>query len=174
MPGPLQGGDPIPSNRILEPGDVICSETSPKWLGYQAQGLQAIAIGEPTRELRELAKFGAEVYLRCAEQLRPGTTLEQVIHAADHVIERARAVVGGLADGLRPICSGAGLGGPDPSPRPAELRPNQAFMLEIGPGGRSYELSQHVYGGYCIVTTDGAPRHLGGIPIEQMLLTSVS
>ena len=173
MPGPLQGGDPIPSNRILEPGDVICSETSPKWLGYQAQGLQAIAIGEPTRELRELARFGAEVYLTCAEQLRPSHTLEQVIHAADHVIERARAVVGDLADGLRPICSGAGLGGPDPAPRPAELQANQAFMLEIGPGGRSYELAQHVYGGYCIVTTDGAPRHLGGIPIEQMLLTSV-
>ena len=162
MPGPLQGGDTIPSNRILEPGDVICSETSPKWLGYQAQGLQAIAIGEPTWELRELAKFGAEVYQVCADRLRPGNTLE-----------RARAVVGDLADGLRPICSGAGLGGPDPYPRPPELRPNQAFMLEIGPGGRPFNPPQHVYGGYCIVTTDGAPRHLGGIPIEQMLLTSV-
>ena len=173
MPGPMQGGDPIPSNRLLEPGDVICSETSPKWAGYQAQGLQCVVIGEPTNEMRELAKYGAEVYLTCAEQLRPGNTLDQVIHAADHVIERARSAVGDLADGLRPICSGAGLGGPDPYPRPPELQPNQAFMLEIGPGGRPYNPTQHVYGGYCIVTTEGAPRHLGGIPIEQMLLTSV-
>src|SRR5258707_1356782 len=39
MPGPdQQTGDPIPSNRILQPGDVISTETSPKWAGYQAQG----------------------------------------------------------------------------------------------------------------------------------------
>jgi hypothetical protein len=47
-------------------------------------------------------------------------------------------------------------------------------MLEIGPGGRPYKLSQHVYGGYCIVTTEAAPRHLGGVAIEEMLLTVVS
>jgi hypothetical protein len=40
-------------------------------------------------------------------------------------------------------------------------------MLEIGPGGRPYSPSQHVYGGYCIVTTHAAPRHLGGVPIER-------
>ncbi len=173
MPGPQQGGDAIPSNRLLQRGDVVCSETSPKWAGYQSQGLQCIVVGRPTAEMRELAKYGAEVYRLCADELRPGNTLEQAIHAADHVVERARATLGGLADGLRPICGAAGLGGPDPFPRPAELQPNQAFMLEIGPGGRSYNPSQHVYGGYCIVTTEGAPRHLGRVPIEQMLLTAV-
>jgi hypothetical protein len=121
-----------------------------------------------------LAKYGAEVYRTCADQLRPGNMLDQVIHAADHLIERARGAVGDLADGLRPICGAAGLGGPDPFPRPAILQPNQAFMLEIGPGGRPYKLSQHVYGGYCIVTTEAAPRHLGGVAIEEMLLTVVS
>jgi Xaa-Pro aminopeptidase len=174
MPGRQQGGDTIPSNRVLEPGDVICSETSPKWAGYQAQGLQCVVLGRPTAELRELAKYGAEVYRTCADQLRPGNMLDQVIHAADHLIERARGAVGDLADGLRPICGAAGLGGPDPFPRPAILQPNQAFMLEIGPGGRPYKLSQHVYGGYCIVTTEAAPRHLGGVAIEEMLLTVVS
>lgn len=173
MPGRQQGGDFVPSNRVLQVGDVICSETSPKWAGYQAQGLQCFVLGSPTPEMRELAKYGAEVYLTCAEQLRPGNTLQQAIHAADHVVERARRTLGDLADGLRPICGAAGLGGPDPEPRPEVLQPNQAFMLEIGPGGRPYNPRQHVYGGYCIVTTQGAPRHLAGIPIEQMLLTAI-
>jgi hypothetical protein len=123
--------------------------------------------------MRELAQYAAEIYHKCADQLRPGNTLEQVIHSADDVVERARARLGDLADGLRPICGGAGLGGPDPYPRPLELQPNQAFMLEIGPGGRPYSPPQHLYGGYCIVTTTGAPRHLGGIPIESMLLTVI-
>jgi Xaa-Pro dipeptidase len=173
MPGEQLTGDPIPSNRVLQVGDVICSETSPKWAGYQAQGLQCFVIGRPTPELRELARYATEIYTLCADQLRPGNTLDQVVHAADHVIERARAQLDCLADGLRPLCSAAGLGGPDPAPRPGVLQPNQAFMLEIGPGGRAYKPRQHVYGGYCIVTTSGAPRHLGGVPIEEMLLTAI-
>jgi len=45
-------------------------------------------------------------------------------------------------------------------------------MLEIGPGGRAFNPPQHIFGGYCIVTT-GAPRHLGGIPTGEMLLTAI-
>jgi Xaa-Pro aminopeptidase len=173
MPGPQLTGDFVPSNRVLQRGDVICSETSPKWAGYQSQGLQCFVLGQPTPEMPELAKYAAEVYRTCADQLRPGNTLEQVIHAADDVIEHARGSLGDLADALRPICGAAGLGGPDPDITNKELVPNQAFMLEIGPGGRPYNPPQHLYGGYCIVTTSGAPRHLGGVPIEEMLLTVI-
>jgi Xaa-Pro dipeptidase len=173
MPREQLTGDAIPSSRVLQQGDVICSETSPKWAGYQAQGLQCLVLGRPTPQMQELARYAAEIYHKCADQLRPGNTLERVIHAADDVIERARTRLGNLADGLRPICGAAGLGGPDPAPRPNVLQPNQAFMLEMGPGGRAYNPPQHIYGGYCIVTTRGAPRHLGGIPIEDMLLTVI-
>jgi len=62
------------------------------------------------------------------------------------------------------------MGGPDPVPRATEIQPNMAFMVEIGPGGNQ---PQHVHGGYCIITTDGAPRHLSNIPIEERLLTVV-
>jgi hypothetical protein len=44
---------------------------------------QVVEVGEPTGELRELATFGAEVDLTCAE----------------HVIECARAIVGDRHDG---------------------------------------------------------------------------
>lgn len=173
MPGPQQGGDFVPSNRVLRRGDAVFSETSPKWAGYQAQGLQCFVVGKPTHEMAELAKYAAEVYRVSEDALRPGTTLDRAAHAADPIIERARGKLGPLADALRPLYGAAGLGGPDPYPRPAELRPNQAFMVEIGPGGRAYNPSQHLYGGYCVVTTNGAPRRLGSIPIEEMLLTAI-
>jgi hypothetical protein len=82
--------------------------------------------------------------------------------------------LGGLADGLWPDCDAAGLGAPDPAPRPAELQANQAFMLEIGAGGRPYNPPIHLYGGHCIVTTESEPRHLTEIPIEDRLLIKVS
>jgi hypothetical protein len=56
----------------------------------------------------------------------------------------------------------AGLGGPDPSARPREIQPNQAFMGEIGPySGRSNPRPPwRMNGGYCLISTDGPPRHL--------------
>lgn len=162
--------DPLPSNRVLRQGDLIVSEISPKWAGYQAQGLQCISLGKPNAKMQELAKYAAEIFHKVADQLRPGNYWPDVRHAGDEVIERARAKLGDLADGLHPLNSAAGLGGPDPSPRPYEIQPNQAFMVELGPGGTQ---PQHVNGGYCIVTTNGEPRHLSAIPIEERLLRVV-
>lgn len=165
--------DPIPSNRVLERGDYIISETSPKWAGYQAQGLQCVVLAKPTREMTELVKYGAEVWHRVTDMLRPGNTLEQAEHCAQDIIERAREKLGDYAGTLVPHCSYAGLGGPDPFARPAEIQPNQALMGEIGPyGGRVKPRPPwRMNGGYCLITTDGAPRHLNGkYSIEQRLL----
>ena len=170
MPREELMGDPLPSKRVLQKGDVICSEISPKWAGYQAQGLQCISLGVPSREMQELSKYAAEIFHKVADNLRPGNHLDNVHHAGDDVIERARAKLGGLADGLHPLVQAAGLGGPDTAPRPSELQPNQAFMIEIGPRQTQ---PQHVYGGQCIVTTGREPRYLHRTPIEEMLLKVV-
>jgi Xaa-Pro dipeptidase len=154
--------DPLPSKRVLRPGDYIVSETSPKWAGYQAQGLQCIVLGRATPEMKELVKYGIEVWNQFTDQLRPGNTVAQAVHTADDVIERARARLGSLAGTLAPHCGYAGLGGPDPTARPAEIQPNQAFMPEIGPAGGRTKAPWRMNGGYCVITTDGAPRHLNG------------
>jgi Xaa-Pro aminopeptidase len=175
MPGgEHQTGDPIPSNRILQPGDVISSETSPKWAGYQAQGLQCIVLGKPRPEMVELAKYAAEIFHLTADQLRPGNVWQEAEHAGAEIIERVRkGPLGDLANGLWPHCSIAGLGGPDPFPVSNVIQPNQAFMVEMGVGGRRFQPPQSIQGGYCIVSTDGAPRHLSGVPIEKMVLSAV-
>jgi Xaa-Pro dipeptidase len=169
--------DPIPSGRTLEPGDYIVSETSPKWAGYQAQGLQCVVLGKPTPDMNELVKYGTEIWHRCTDLLRPGNHLEQVVHAADDIIGKARAKLGPLAETLHLHVAYAGLGGPDPLPRPAVIQPNQAFMPEIGPmGGRRNAPPPpfRINGGYLVVSTEGKPLHFfGQHPIEQRLMAAV-
>ena len=169
--------DPIPSNRELKRGDYIVSETSPKWAGYQAQGLQCVVLDTPTYEMKELVKYGAEVWDRVTDRLRPGETLPQVVSAANDIIERARDRLGAFAGTLIPHCAYAGLGGPDPFARPAEIRPNQAFMVEIGPFGDRANPPPpwRMNGGYCLITTAGAPRHLSGkYAIEHRLMHAIT
>ena len=168
--------DPIPSSRLLDRGDYIVSEASPKFAGYQAQSLQCVVLGAPTVEMKELVKYGAEVWHRCTDRIRPGNTIEQIEHCADDIIDKARARLGDYAGALLPHCSYAGLGGPDPFARPREIQPNQAFMSEIGPyGGRSTPRpAWRMNGGYCLISTHGAPRHLNGkYPIEERLMAVI-
>lgn len=166
--------DPIPTGREVAVGDYIVSETSPKWAGYQAQGLQCLTVGPTTPEIRSIAAYAAEIWHRCTDLLRPGNTLEQVVEAARPIIDRARQQHGSLADTLHLHVSYAGLGGPDPVGRTPTIVPNQAFMPEIGPmGGRLKGPPPpfRVNGGYLVVSTDGAPRHFCGThPIEDRLL----
>jgi Xaa-Pro aminopeptidase len=168
--------DPIPSNRVLSRGDYVVSEASPKWAGYQAQSLQCAVLAAPNAQMQELVKYGSEVWHRVTEQLRPGNTLEQAERSADDIIETARKRLGDYAGALVPHCSYAGLGGPDPFPRPLEIQPNQAFMGEIGPySGRSNPRPPwRMNGGYCLISTSGAPRHLNGkYPIEARFMTVI-
>jgi Xaa-Pro aminopeptidase len=178
--GPLFGAwltqDPIPSGRVLSRGDYIVSEASPKFAGYQAQSLQCAVLGTPTREMKELVKYGTEVWHRFTDLIRPGNTLEQVEHGADDIIEKARGRLGDYAGTLIPHSSYAGLGGPDPFARPREIQANQAIMGEIGPyGGRAEPRPPwRMNGGYCLISTDGAPRHLSGKhPIEDRLMAVI-
>lgn len=175
--GPWLTQDPIPTGRTLAPGDYIVSETSPKWAGYQAQGLQCIVLGKPTAEMKELVKYGTEIWHHCLERLRPGNTLEQVVRAADGLIEKARGKLGHMAETLHLHVSYAGLGGPDPLARPGIIQPNQAFMPEIGPMGGRLKTAPppfRINGGYLVVSTEDKPRHyFGSHPIEERLMSAV-
>jgi Xaa-Pro aminopeptidase len=169
--------DPIPSNRVLNRGDYIVSEASPKFAGYQAQSLQCVVLGKPNYEMTELVKYGVEVWHRFTDKFRPGNTMEDVEHCVEDIIEKARAALGDYAGALIPHASFAGLGGPDPFGRPKEFQPNQAFMGEIGPysGRANPRPPWRMNGGYCLISTSGAPRHLcGKHPIENRLMAVIN
>src|SRR5262249_8924341 len=86
--------DPIPSSRVLNPGDYIVSESSPKYAGYQAQSLQCAVIAKPTAEMTELVKYGVEVWHKFTDYIRPGNTIEQIEHSVDALIEKVRPKIG--------------------------------------------------------------------------------
>ena len=89
---------------------------------------------------------------------------------------RATRILPNIAGALIPHASFAGLGGPDPFGRPKEFQPNQAFMGEIGPSGRANPRPPwRMNGGYCLISTSGAPRHLcGKHPIENRLMAVIN
>lgn len=157
--------DPIQSSRVIERGDYVVSELSPKYAGYQAQSLQCSVFGKPTAEMFEIVKWGEEVWDRFCDQIRPGNTIENAESSCKDIIERCRAKMGDAwVNALIPHGSYAGLGGPDPLPRPREIQPDMAFMGEMGPYSGKYEPRPfwRMNGGYCLISTEAAPRHLNG------------
>jgi hypothetical protein len=126
--------------------------------------------------MKELVKYGVEVWHRFTDLIRPGNTIEQIEHCADDIIEKVQARLGDYAGALIPHCSYAGLGGPDPVARPREIQPNQAFMGEMGPFSiyAKPRAPWRMNGGYCLISTDGAPRHLSGKhPIDHRLMVVI-
>jgi len=72
-------GNPRPSWKPLEEGDIILTELAGGYHGYSAQLGVPICVGEPTERVRN---FFDEIvlpgYLKMAETMKPGNTLEDV------------------------------------------------------------------------------------------------
>lgn len=82
-------GNPWPSSRKLEKGDIIINELACGYRGYSVQIGTPIAIGEPPGWIREF--FDETVrpgFDLMADQLRPGKTWEDVRRAGGFFAER--------------------------------------------------------------------------------------
>ena len=74
-----------PTNRPLQPGDIIGNEIEGKYLGYRGQILQPIAIGPFSDTYRELLKRSIDVFNFTAPLMKPGVTYGEL---NDTVIQR--------------------------------------------------------------------------------------
>src|SRR5579863_6662429 len=76
-------GNPRPSSRVLQKGDIINMELAAGYRGYTAQIGSPICLGEPTEMVK---KFWHEItlpgYQRIIAEIRPGNPLENVRIAA--------------------------------------------------------------------------------------------
>lgn len=68
-----------PSTRRLEKGDVVIAELSADYWGYAGQMCRTIALGEPTKEYKNLYSVALEVYTGIREVLKPGNGPEEVL-----------------------------------------------------------------------------------------------
>ena len=75
------------SNRTLERGDVLITEISAQYMqGYPGQILRPFAIGaKPTNAYQQLYDVAVEVFDRITSVIRNGTTVEEVLDAADYI-----------------------------------------------------------------------------------------
>ena len=75
------------SNRVLERGDVLITEISAQvMLGYPGQILRPFAIGSPpTPGYQRLYDVAVEAFNRITSVIRAGTTVEEVLDAADYI-----------------------------------------------------------------------------------------
>jgi Xaa-Pro dipeptidase len=75
------------SNRALERGDVLITEISAQYMqGYPGQILRPFAIGaKPTVAYQQLYEVAVEAFNRITSVIRDGTTVEEVLNAADYI-----------------------------------------------------------------------------------------
>jgi Xaa-Pro dipeptidase len=81
------------SDRVLQKGDVLVTEISANYFGYTGQVLRTFTIGEgPTDEYLRLHDVAVEAFERVAAVIKEGTTVDEVLDAAEVVHQRGYTV----------------------------------------------------------------------------------
>ncbi len=81
------------SERVVQRGDVLVTEISTNYWGYSGQILRTFTIGEPpTPEYQRLHAVAEEAFERVAAVIKDGTTVDEVLDAAEVVHERGYTI----------------------------------------------------------------------------------
>jgi len=90
----------IQSSRVIDRGDVLITEITAHHWGYGGQIHRAYAIGEdPTNEYRRMHDAAVEAYDRICTALRDGSTVADVLDAAEVLHERGYTIFDDLLHG---------------------------------------------------------------------------
>ncbi len=117
-----------PSARVLQRGDVVNCEIGISYWGYSGQMHRPIFVqAEPTPLYRRLCEVALEAYTRCAERLRPGATVDDVLDAAEVIHEAGCTIVDDVLHGFV-----VGLLPPSVRTRRTADGPHRPFVFEAG------------------------------------------
>lgn len=86
----LHGLDPnvSPTQRILQPGDTVISETHSKYGGYMTQAEMTVCVGQPPDRYRRIYNAAVECLDAAIEKLKPGNTLLDALNAEKQVMRK--------------------------------------------------------------------------------------
>ena len=113
------------SNRLLEKGDVLITEISAHYHGYPGQILRPFTIGtRPTPEYQRMFEVAVEVYLRIAEVIRDGATIDEVLDIAEFIHTAGFTIYDDLLHGF-----GGGYLPPILRTRRTSTKPPQPFIF---------------------------------------------
>jgi Xaa-Pro aminopeptidase len=89
------------SERVIRPGDLLITEISVEYWGYNGQTLRPYAIGaEPTAEYRRLYAVAEAAFHAVAAVLRTGATPADLVAAADLIEDAGYSVYDDLVHGI--------------------------------------------------------------------------
>jgi Xaa-Pro aminopeptidase len=174
----ISGKNPVrtltrPSRRILERGDLIINELEASWMGYRAQAVQPVFVGEADPVHRELIKVQREVFEAVREQLKPGVTVRELSDLAEQAGRRAAPSSGPAAGAIAELTMhgrGQGDDGPiitsharDPEQLAVALQENMAFIFKPSAETASGPKSICTWGDTVVVEKNGG-RRLGKRP----------
>lgn len=84
-------GQRFMGRRVLEKGDIIVNEISPRYFGYWAHFQAPVAVGEAPPHYQKLFDLAHESYKNALDTLRPGLKLRDVAEAFEEPIVEAGA-----------------------------------------------------------------------------------
>jgi len=85
--GPFPGHDAfIPTHRVLEKGDWLIDEIEGKFMGYSAQRVQPVVLGEPPAGYLESMDKQRQVFNTALQHMKAGTTFGEVVKIVDETV----------------------------------------------------------------------------------------
>ena len=153
-------GNPRPSHRELQDGDIIMNELAIGYQGYTAQIGIPVCVGEPTEQVREMFdEVTLPGFMRMREELRPGNDLDAIVEAGEFFREHGYQPRPTHLHGIDLVSNSPHIG-PDhvhAAEYEREMQPGAVLMLEPNPITTDGLLGQF-YGHTYVITEDGADR----------------
>jgi Xaa-Pro aminopeptidase len=149
----------IPSERVIEEGDIVLNELSVKYGGCSGQLIIPISVGQPTAEYVELHRVALETLRRVAKVLRPGATRDDISQAGSYItdcgfIAQAPIVHGWPNPPMRPIIP-IGIQA-DSYGKVEQFRLKENMLMMIEPNPATADLKKGLFlGALHVVTADG-------------------
>jgi Xaa-Pro aminopeptidase len=158
-------GSFVPTDRVLQDGDLLVNELEARIAGYGAQTVAPVWLGQPDPAYRKVADTAEAVFAAVLERLRPGETMQTVTEFYNATIERESK---GAMKGSFPLMHARGLGDEVPAvidaadlekSGGATLVENMVFVLKPRVRTADGKISAQV--GDTVVVTPSGGRRLG-------------
>ena len=162
-PGELGGhGMFVPTDRVLQDGDLLSNELEGRIAGYGAQTVAPVWIGRPSPKYQAVVDVATAVFDAVLAALKPGATMGSLMDVYYDAIKREGK---GTYSGSFPLMHARGLGDEVPAVIDAEdlkknggtaIAENMVFVLK--PRVRSAEGASAQVGDTVVVTPAGGRR----------------
>jgi Xaa-Pro dipeptidase len=164
-------GNPRPSRRALQQGDIVVNELAASYEGYSAQIGVPICVGEPTAQVREMFdEIVLPGYKLMEQHLRPGGTLQAIWEASRFFREHGYQSRPVQLHGIDLVSQSPHIYAEEIKAHAyeQEIKPGMELMLEPNPitlDGRLGLFLGHTY----LITASGHERVTSRVPLELLV-----